>query len=52
MECRRSDYIGEGFQHWLGMRPMTKEIILTKNQVALIDDDDYDLIAAYKWQTN
>lgn len=28
---------------------MTREIVLTQNMVALIDDDDYDLVAKYTW---
>jgi len=29
-----------------------EEIILTQNKVALIDDEDYDLIKKYKWCTS
>lgn len=29
-----------------------KEIQLTKGYIALIDDEDYDLVSTYKWQIN
>jgi len=28
---------------------MVKEILLTQGKVALIDDDDYDLVSSFKW---
>jgi len=27
-------------------------IILTKNQIALVDDEDYELVSQYKWHTS
>jgi hypothetical protein len=31
---------------------MTKEIPLTKNQIALVDDDDYEMLMEHKWQAS